>query len=140
VCKGDALTDSMDSLVIWVEKGTKDGHIITYKDASDEFINVRPGNINIKVIQLDDPNFERKGDDLKVRVHISLKQALLGFEHTIKHLDGHLVRIDRTNKVTKPGLMERFKGEGMPIFEQYDQSGDLLVTYIVDLPDKLTDK
>ena len=69
----------MDSLMIWVEKGTPDGHVITYKDAADEFINVRPGNINIKVIQLDHPVFERKNDDLKTRIHITLKQALLGF-------------------------------------------------------------
>jgi len=40
----------MDSLAIWVEKGTPDGHLIQYKDAADEFINVRPGNVNIKVI------------------------------------------------------------------------------------------
>lgn len=69
----------MDSLMIWVEKGTPDGHVITYKDAADEYINVRPGNINIKVIQLDHPVFERKNDDLKTRIHITLKQALLGF-------------------------------------------------------------
>ena len=55
------------------------------------------------------------------------------------HLDGHEVLIDRRDKVTKPGLMERFKGEGMPVFEQYSEIGDLMVTYIVDLPDKLTE-
>lgn len=50
LCNGEALTDSIDSLMIWVEKGTPDGHTITYKDASDEYINVRAGNINVKVI------------------------------------------------------------------------------------------
>jgi len=36
--------------------------------------------------------------------------------------------------------MERFKGEGMPVFEQYSEVGDLLITYIVDLPDKLSEE
>ena len=139
VCKGEALTDSIDSLMIWVEKGTPDGHNVQYKDAADEFINVRSGNINIKVIQLDHPVFERKGDDLKTRIHISLKEALIGFQKTLKHLDGHEVEIDRLGKITKPGLMERFKGEGMPVFEQYSEVGDLLITYIVDMPDKLSE-
>lgn len=130
----------MDSLAIWVEKGTPDGHLIQYKDAADEFINVRPGNVNIKVIQLDHPLFERKGDDLKIRITISLQDALLGFQKTITHLDGHEVEIDRRDKVTKPGLLERFKGEGMPVFEQYSDAGDLLVTYIVQMPDKLSDE
>lgn len=140
LCKGEALTDSMDSLMIWVEKGTPDNHVITYKDAADEFINVRAGSINIKVIQLDHDVFERKGNDLKTRIHISLKEALVGFERELKHLDGHIVNIDRRDKVTKPGLMERFKDEGMPVFEQYSETGDLLVTYIVEMPDKLSEE
>jgi len=78
-CRGDALTNSMDSLRIWVEKGTPDGHTIQYKDAADEYINVRSGAVNIKVVALEHDVFERKGDDLKVRVHLTLKEALLGF-------------------------------------------------------------
>jgi len=69
----------MDSLRIWVEKGTPDGHTIQYKDAADEYINVRSGAVNIKVVALEHDVFERKGDDLKVRVHLTLKEALLGF-------------------------------------------------------------
>ena len=130
-CKGEALTNSMDSLAIWVEKGTPDGHNIQYKDAADEYVNVRSGNVNVKVIVLDHPLFERKGDDLKLRINISLKDALIGFKKTITHLDGHEVEIDREGKITKPGLLERFKGEGMPVFESYSDAGDLLVTYIV---------
>lgn len=126
--------------MIWVEKGTPDAHVITYKEAADEFINVKSGPVKIKVIVLEHDVFERKGNDLKTRLHISLKDALVGFEKQLVHLDGHEVHIDRRDKVTKPGLMERFKGEGMPVFEQYSEVGDLMVTYIVDLPDKLSDQ
>ena len=76
---------------------------------------------------------------MKTRIHITLKEALLGFQKTLKHLDGHEVEIDRKDKITKPGLMERFKGEGMPVFEQYSEVGDLLVTYIVDMPEKISE-
>lgn len=50
------------------------------------------------------------------------------------------MQIDRVGKTTKPGLMERFKGEGMPVFEHYGDFGDLLVTYIVDMPEVLSDE
>ena len=126
--------------MIWVEKGTPDGHTLAYRDQADEFLNVRPGAVTVKVQQLEHPVFERKENDLKVRVHITLKEALLGFEKTLVHLDGALVRFSRLGKVTKPGLMERFKGKGMPLFESYSGDyGDLLVTYIVDLPTSLSD-
>lgn len=132
------MIDSVDSLQIFIEKGAPDGHQVTYKDAADEFINVRSGNVIFKVTQLAHSKFTRAGNDLKIRINISLKEALLGFTRDITHLDGHIVNVDREDKVTKPGLMERFKGEGMPVFEHYGDFGDMLVTYIVEMPELLS--
>lgn len=81
----------MDSVLVYIEKGTPDGHEISFKDAADEYVNVRPGSIRVKIQQVDHPVFERKGNDLKTRIKITLKEALLGFTKEIKHLDGHLV-------------------------------------------------
>ena len=36
--------------------------------------------------------FERRGDDLYTNITISLRDALVGFEMDITHLDGHSVR------------------------------------------------
>jgi DnaJ-class molecular chaperone len=49
-------------------------------------------------------------------------------------LDGHSVEIDRVGQITKPGVILRMKGEGMPVFEQYGENGDLLVTVVVKMP------
>ena len=38
------------------------------------------------------PVFERRGDDLYTNLTISLRDALVGFETEITHLDGHPVR------------------------------------------------
>ena len=38
------------------------------------------------------PIFERRGDDLYTNITISLRDALVGFDLDITHLDGHLVR------------------------------------------------
>ena len=37
--------------------------------------------------------FKRLKNDLLVNVDVSLKEAILGFEKNIKHLDGHNVQI-----------------------------------------------
>ena len=37
--------------------------------------------------------FERRGDDLYTNLTISLRDALVGFETEITHLDGHSVHI-----------------------------------------------
>jgi len=49
-------------------------------------------------------------------------------------LDGHTVEIDRVGQTTKPGVVLRMKGEGMPVFEQYGENGDLLITVVVKMP------
>jgi DnaJ family protein B protein 11 len=49
-----------------------------------------------------DANFTRKGDDLEMDFHISLLEALVGFEKEFKHLDGHSVSLTRSS-VTSPG-------------------------------------
>lgn len=95
---------------------------------------MRSGNIVLTVQEIKHPVFERKQNDLKIKIDISLREALLGFEKVISHLDGHLVTIDRIDQVTKPGLMIRMKGEGMPVFQQYGDYGDLLVTFVVHFP------
>jgi DnaJ-related protein SCJ1 len=140
VCRAQKLIDSVDSLSIFIEKGAPDGHEVTYKDSADEFLNFRAGVVIFKVQQLSHSKFQRVGNDLKVRVNISLREALLGFSREITHLDGHVVNFEREGKTTKPGLLERFKGEGMPVFEHYGDFGDLMVNYIVDMPQVLSNE
>jgi len=125
-------------LAIFVEKGTADGHKITYKSSADEYINVRTGNVVIQIQEIPHAVYERKQNDLRITIDITLKEALLGFKKTLTHLDGHPVVVDRSNQVTKPGLQIRIKNEGMPVFEQYGDYGDLIVTCTVNLPKQLT--
>lgn len=60
--------------------------------------------------------FERSGHDLYTNLTISLEDALTGFETTIKHLDGHVVPVKRS-EITWSGFRMRIKNEGMPVLE-----------------------
>ena len=71
-------------------------------------------------------------------IHISLKEALLGFSREIKHLDDHLVSIKR-DAVIQPGDVLKIKGEGMPK-HQSSEKGDLYVKVHVIFPTNLTEK
>ena len=73
-------------------------------------------------------------------IEITLREALLGFETTIKHLDGHEVKIKKDgSKVTQPGETHRIKGEGMPKYGTPSDYGDLIIKYKVKNPEKLDD-
>jgi DnaJ-related protein SCJ1 len=45
LCKGNKLMDSIDELRVYIEVGVPDGHVYTYDDSADEFLNVRSGPV-----------------------------------------------------------------------------------------------
>jgi DnaJ family protein B protein 11 len=87
---------------------------------------------------LPNPVFQRQKNDLHTVLTISLKEALLGFEKEIQHLDGHIVKVKK-DTVVQPGDIIKVRGEGMPV-HQSSERGDLFVKIEILLPALLTDK
>merc|ERR1711935_261073 len=79
------------------------------------------------------PMFKRSRDTLTMKLSIPLRAALLGFETSFKHLDGHTVNLKRTG-ITKPMQTIRIKGEGMPKHGISSEHGDLMIQFTVDFP------
>lgn len=138
VCHAQKVVKSFDFLVVPIEQGVKNLHVYDYDDAGDEYLNVRTSSIKIKIEILPHNVYERDNDDLKTKVKLTLKEALLGFNKSIKHLDGHDVRLNRLG-TTNPGEIQKIIGEGMPHFNFPSEKGDLYVTYDIDFPQKLSD-
>ena len=67
-----------------------------------------------------------------------MKEALLGFEKEIPHLDGHSVNIAKDG-VVQPGDIIKIRGEGMPIHQSSDH-GDMYVKIQIVFPTELTEK
>jgi DnaJ homolog subfamily A member 2 len=84
------------------------------------------------------PVFERSGNDLLTNVTITLSEALLGFDRIlITHLDGRGVHISTPpGKIIKSGTSIILRGEGMPVYKQPDQKGNLYVIFDIEMPDE----
>merc|ERR1712000_16463 len=78
------------------------------------------------------------GHNLYYTHTISLHDALLGFEHTLPHYDGHAIRLARTT-ATQPGHVSVIHGEGLPIPDEErrhsEDHGDLFVEFQVIVPE-----
>ena len=59
--------------------------------------------------------------------------ALNGFSMEIKHLDGHIVKVQR-DKITWPGAKVKKSGEGMPNYYNNNQKGQLIITFDINFP------
>jgi DnaJ family protein B protein 4 len=92
------------------------------------------------------PRFERDGDDLIVKLNVTLAQALLGPEgggrisKEVDQLDGRRIPVDAPLGVIQPGAETRITGEGMPVSKagSIKKQGDLIVRWNVIFPSTLT--
>jgi len=134
-CKQDST--SLDAAI---ERGMKDGESLTFPRMTDQRPGMLPGNLILNLRASKHGVFERRGDDLHMNAQISLKEALLGWTKTVKHMDGRTLEIGTksTQSVTKPFQVLRVKGEGMPLRDDPASFGDLYIKVEVIFPKQLT--
>ncbi|KAF4364532.1 dnaJ protein ERDJ3B [Cannabis sativa] len=120
-----------------IEKGMQDGQEVLFYEDGEPIIDGEAGDLKFRIHTAKHDRFKRVGNDLHATVTITLVQALVGFEKTLKHLDDHLVNIS-SKGITKPKEVRKFKGEGMPLHFS-TKKGDLFVTFEVLFPTSLTE-
>ena len=89
------------------------------------------------VVQVvDEPDFERKGNDLYTQTEVDLLKAVLGGEVPVKTLTGNIYLTIPAG--TQPGQTIRLAGQGMPAIKNPDTRGDLFVRVKVKIPRQLS--
>ncbi len=136
-CKGHKIEVGEDILTIAIERGMRAGQKIKFEGAGDEGPDMHPGDISFVIVEAPHAVFRRDGDDLHVKLSVTLLEALTGFRKEIEHLDGHKVTVERS-AVTVPGQVLTVAQEGMPLPEYGSEKGDLLVTIHVEFPKQLS--
>ena len=79
----------------------EDGHKITFSGEGDQEPGLEPGDIVIDLDEKEHPVFKRSGDDLIMRMELTLTEALCGFHKSIKTLDNRVLVIS-----TLPGKFQ----------------------------------
>lgn len=79
--------------------------------------------------------FKRVGYDLKTKLNITLKEALLGFERKIQLLDGEELELNCKN-IINPYDIKEISGAGMPIDKE--KNGNLYIKFHIEFPTELT--
>lgn len=127
----------ISDLTIDIEPGMNDGETVTMYGEGDASVESMAADLVFQIQASPHATFVRKGTDLHMKMKISLKQALVGFSRSIKHLDGRSVEITST-EVIKPGTVKRVRNEGMPVRNYPTQKGDLYIEFDVEFPATLS--
>lgn len=120
-------------LTVDLQAGMHHGDQVTYEEVADEAVGHLAGDLVFTVTQLPHPQFRRDGDDLHIRMDITLENALLGFTRTFTHLDGHKVEVAKKG-VTHCSEVFTIAGEGMPVKGNKHKRGSLHITLEIQFP------
>ena len=133
-CKIDAKV-----LVAEIERGAPEDSEIQFPRASEQSPGRIPGHVRVRLRAAKHAVMRRNGTELYMTLRLPLRDALLGFERTIRHFDGHPVVIRHgPNQVASHGQTLRLKGEGMPVHGVPSEFGDLHVTLAIAMPKAIT--
>merc|ERR1719254_494342 len=121
-------------LNVLVEPGSSDGDSVVFKSLGEQQPKKIPGDIVLKMKARKHDVFRRMGMDLHMDIDISLREALLGFDRTIKHLDGHSVSISFRGVMQPFGVL-RIDEEGMPQKGDPTTRGALFVKCRIKMPE-----
>jgi len=88
-CSGRRLINENKIVDIDIEKGMAGGDTILMEREGEQVPDMAKGDLMFTIKQKGHAKFKRVGNNLFIDLVISLKESLLGFDRTIKHLDGH---------------------------------------------------
>ncbi len=97
------------------------------------------GDLYLRVHVLPHDRFERRGDDLHVRVPVPVTTAVLGGDVTVPSISGSTLRL-KVPELTSSGRVLRLRGHGMPLAGKGGGRGDLYATIDVQTPTQLSDE
>lgn len=93
-----------------------------------------PGDLYIQIVEEEDKELVRDGNDLVYNLMLSISQATLGAQVDVPTVGGK-VRMT-VESGTQPGKVMRLRGKGLPSINGYG-TGDLLVRISVYIPETL---
>lgn len=133
------LTVNGSKIRLTIPAGIADGQIIKIKGKGGKGINGGPnGDLYIKFTITNLTKFKRDGNNLYTSKDLDLYTALLGGEITIDTFKGK-VKL-KIAPETAQGTKVKLKGKGFPIYKKEGQFGDLIITYSIKIPTKLSKK
>ena len=133
------LTVHHKKIRLTIPAGVENGQVIKITGKGGVGVNGGPnGDLYIKFSIANHTQFKRDRNNLYTSVNLDLYTAILGGEITIDTFSGKvkLKIVSGTQNEAKVKL----KGKGFPIYKKEGHFGDLIITYKIKIPTKLSDK
>jgi len=125
-----------ETIYVDIPKGIDENELIILRDKGNVINDNCRGDIKISIVVINTSNFKRNGLDLLLEKTISLKEALTGFSFELNHINGKsYILINNKGSIVPSGYKKIYKKMGLI---RGNHTGDLVIQFNVEFPDKLT--
>lgn len=124
-------------LTIKIAPGIMAGQTIIYKEEGDQGPNIIPADIIFEIKQSNHSIFTRNDNDLEFTATVPLSRALVGCSIEVPTLDGREISIP-VNDIIHPKYTKVVAKEGMPLYGNPKQKGNLIIKFDIEFPAKLS--
>lgn len=133
------LTVNDKKIRLTIPAGVDNGQTIKIKGKGSPGMNGGPhGDLYITFIVNNNTQFKREGNNLYQNVELDLYTAILGGDITVDTFDS---KVKLTIKPeTQNESKVKLKGKGFPIYKNEGEFGDMIITYHIIMPTKLSEK
>ena len=87
-------TQESHSISVHVNPGIEDGEIIVIKNEGHKLSSNKIGDVEVEINYKQHPYFEKDKNNLIYKKQLTLKEALCGFNFTMKHLNGREISLN----------------------------------------------
>jgi len=134
-CKGKKVGREKEILEVHIDKGMTNGQKIPFRGMADEEPGIEAGDVIIILREAEHDIFQRKGNELVMKMKISLNESLTGFTRSITTLDKREIAITAVpGEFVQHEGVKVAAGEGMPIYRNPFEKGNLVITFEVEYP------
>lgn len=138
-CNARNVVSEKKIVEVHVEAGMTSGQKLRFEGAGDMEPGVPAGDLVVIIEEMPHAIFTRQGKDLHMNKSLSLTEALIGFNFKVPTLDGRFLSVKSTEGEVIKTDDERFiPNEGMPVYRQALEKGDMIVHFGVEFPRKNT--
>jgi molecular chaperone DnaJ len=135
-CRGEGRVNKNKTLTVNIPKGVDTGNRLRLSGKGDAGINGGPnGDLYLEFVVEDHELYTRDGNDIYLKVPLTITEAILGCKKEIPTLDGNVTLT--VDPGTNSGDKQRLKGKGINN-EASRTKGDMYIIMDIRMPKKIS--
>lgn len=137
-CGGDGVVNAKEEIKINIPAGIRNGETIKIPGMGEAIPNGKTGDLYVTVLVKPHKIWKRENYNLVMTYNVNLSDILLGNKQIIPGLDGN-IEIEIPSGISLNETLT-VKGRGVPIANNKNQRGDILIKLNVQIPKKISKK